>query len=176
MRYDIEIKGLEELKKSLDPKIYDKASRRTVRRMGQRFRATASKEVRKEYNIPAKEIKKRVTKGQFKSKGGEYVYSFYIQGRPINVVKFGARQLKKGGVSIKGIKRGSGRIKFRHAFLTTDKNGNPRVFERRGKKRLPIDGIFTLSVPQMFNEKVLKAASKEVMGNFEKELLHNIEF
>jgi len=172
MRYDIDIKGIDELRKALDPKLFDKAKRRTVRRMGQRFRANVSKEIRKDYNVNAKVIKKAISKGEFK----DDTYRFYIKGRTINLIKFNARVLKKGGVSIKAIKKGGKRTKLRHAFIAKDKGGNLRIFERKGKERLPLRSVATLSVPQMFNKEVMARASRVVTDNFDKEFMHNYEW
>jgi len=175
MRVDIKIEGIEliqdmTLLRYTDRDIYDKALGRTVRRMGTLFRATTSKEVRREYTTPAKILKSAI-KTQFKfTKTYGYQYRFYVRGRTMNLIHFGARALKRGGVSVGAIKRGSGRIKLRHAFIAR----GGRVFSREGESRFkPIN---TLSVPQMFNDRVIKMGISAVDNKWEKELLHNIEY
>ena len=175
MRIDISVKGIEELERSLKPSVYQKASRRTVRRMGQRFKTAASKEVRKQYTVPAKRLKSAI---QTKYDSAKNQYRFYVSGKSINLIHFGARSLKRGGVSVRAIKKGGGRIKLRHAFIAPDSGGHLRVFSRKGKgaPRLPIKAHATLSVPQMFNKDVIAVGMEAVKDNYDKEFIHNLEF
>lgn len=176
MRYDVSITGLENIRKYTDPSVYRKASRRTVSRLGSKFKTHASKEVRKEYNITAKRLKSAI-RTQFKfTQSNGYQYRFYVSGKTINMIHFGARTLKRGGVSVKSVKRGGGRIKLRHAFIANDRGGRARVFERVGVARLPLRSVTTLSVPQMFNDRIVRGGLELVKRTFASEMEHNIQF
>lgn len=70
-------------------------------------------------------------------------------GKGVNLVEFGARQLKRGGVSVK-IKRTGAREKFGHMFIATAK-GNRLVFERSEKiymGRAPVPGRAYAKLPR----------------------------
>jgi len=41
---------------------------------------------------------------------------------------------------------------------------------------MPVTRLFSLSVPQMFNEQILKKGMKEANETFEKEFKHNLDY
>ena len=176
MRVTVKIEGIDEALVAIDPKAYKKALGKTVRRMGQRFRSTATKEVRKTYNIKSKDLKSNMRTVTKTTKEGTE-WRFYVRSPQINVVKFGARQTKKG-VSVK-IRKDRGRKVIKGAFIA---NGHfadqeyQRVFIRSTKSRLPIEAKFSLSVTQMFNKDVLDKAKKEVDENYANEFKHHLEY
>jgi len=169
MELKVELKGLKEISGMLDKKILGKVTGRTLKRTATKFKTVTIKEVRKTYNIRAKDLKEYIKL----KKTGDMEYRFNIQGKTLGLEKFKARQTKRG-VSVM-VKRGQ-RFKLSHAFLAKDSNGNIRVFERETKKRMPITRLFSLSVPQMFNEKILKKGMKEANETFEKEFKHNLDY
>ena len=173
MRVDVNIDGLLELQKALNPASFRKALNRTVRRIGTRFRKTAVKGVRETYNVKAKKLKQYIkTRTHYGKEGAEW--RFYVSGKPLSLIHFGARQTKKG-VSVK-VRKDRGRRVIKGAFVAPDKGDHPRVFMREGKKRLPIESKHTLSVPQMFNKEILDKAKREVEVNYEKEFKHNLDY
>ncbi|WP_456390631.1 phage tail protein [Hydrogenimonas sp.] len=173
MRIDVKIDGIDEALAALNPKEYKKALSKTVRRMGQRLKTTATKEVRKTYSIKANKLKDKI-KTRTMTDGNDVAWRFKISGNQSSLINFGARKTKKG-VSVK-VRKDRGRRVIRGAFIATGKNGNVHVFQRIGKDRLPIESKKTLSIPQMFNKEILDKAKREVEANYEKEFKHNFDF
>ena len=167
--FNIKLNGMDGIKKMLDDEIYAKALGRSLNRTKTKFKSATTKKVRETYNIKAKELKKYI---KFK-KTGDLEWRFVVKSSPLGLEKFKPRQTKSG-VSVM-VKKGN-RIKLAHAFLAKDRNGNIRVFERETKKRMPISRLFSLSVPQMFNEKILEKGFKEAEETFEKEFKHNLDY
>jgi hypothetical protein len=72
-----------------------------------------------------------------------------IRGARIPLVRFGARQLKRAGVSYR-IEKGGKRKKAKSAFIEIMRGGHEGVFKRRGPASLPIDELYGPSVPAVF--------------------------
>jgi len=169
MELKIDLQGLKNIEKMVSEEPYRKALGRTLNRTKTKFKSVTTKEVRKTYNIRAKDLKQYI---QLK-KTGNLEWKFMVKGKQLGLEKFKPRQ-NKSSVSVM-VKKGQ-RFKLSYAFLAKDKNGNIRVFERETKKRMPIDRLFSLSVPQMFNEKILGKGFKEAEQTFEKEFKHNLDY
>jgi len=169
MQIKLELKGIEKFKELTDNKLFGKVLGRTLKRTTTKFKTTTVKEVRQTYNIKAKDLKQYIKL----KKEGDLEFRFIVQGKTLGLEKFKPRQTKSG-VTIT-VKKGQ-RFKLAHVFLAKDKNGNIRVFERETKKRMPITRLFSLSVPQMFNEKILEKGIKEAEQTFEKEFKHNLDY
>ncbi len=174
MKFNVRLENIEGLERLLDEKIYRKALRRTIKRMGAKFKNRAIKEVRKTYNVKAKTLRRHIKERMSGSDGGSVEWRFTVTGRPVNLIHFGARQMRKG-VSVK-VKKGSGRKVIKSAFIARDSGGHKRVFMRKGKERLPIEAKSTLSYPQMFNKDIIDKATKEVEENYGKEFEHNLDY
>ena len=168
MNIEVKIEGLERFEALANSTVWYKAQKRTTTESGRKFRTTTVKEVRKIYNIKAKDLKARIRTRVEKGKEG-YAWRMQVKGRPIGLEKFGARQTKKG-VSVL-VRKDSGRKTLSKAFIAKGK-----VFERVGKKRLPIVNLKTLSVAQMFNKETLKVAFEEVSREYPKRFKHNLFF
>ncbi|MCF6207606.1 MAG: hypothetical protein L3J47_12075, partial [Sulfurovum sp.] len=95
MRIDVKIDGIDEALAALNPKECKKALSKTVRRMGQRFKTTATKEVRKTYNIKAKKLKDKI-KTRIMTDGNGVAWRFKVSGNQSSLINFGARKTKKG--------------------------------------------------------------------------------
>ncbi len=173
MRINVEFEGIDKALAALNPQEYKKALSKTVRRMGQRFRTTATKEVRNTYYIKAKKLKEKI-KTRTVRDGNGTVWKFEVRDNQSSLINFGARQIKKG-VSVK-VRKDRGRKVIKGAFIVKGAGGNLQVFKRAGKERMPIDAKKTLSVPQMFNDDVLNKATKEVEERYASEFKHNLDF
>ncbi len=173
MRISVKIDGIEFFRKIVDEKTFERASRRTIRRMGQRFRKRAVSEAMETYNVRSKKLKKHIRAKTHETKQGTE-YRFNASGKRLSLVNFGARQTRKG-VSVK-VRKDRGRKLIKGAFLARGVMGNLQLFERVGAERLPIVSKKTISVPQMFNKEILEKAKKEVEANFDKEFKHNLYF
>ncbi|ADV47041.1 phage tail protein [Nitratifractor salsuginis] len=171
MNISIELEGIEKIKRSFDPKVFRKALRSTMSESGKKFKTSAVKDVREIYNVSAKALKSRIRAKLVTPER----YEFAVQGRTINLIHFGASRLKRGGISVL-VRKDRGRKKIRNAFITRDSHGSLRVFMRKGEARLPIEAKNSLSIPQMFNEKIVEKNIREIEEFFPKRLMHNIDY
>ena len=167
---EVELTGLNELLRVLNPKIYRKALNRTVNDIGGKMRTQTTKGVRKTYNVKAKELKQfmRIRKSRY----SDMKYIMDVRSSPLNAFRFGAKVLKKrGNVSVR-IKKPNGRKTLQRAFLA--KNGKAILQREKGSQN--VKGVITLSIPQMFNDKILKEANDMATKEFGSKLKDNFEF
>ena len=173
MRIDIDIqtKGIDDLIRKLNPNITKKAINRTINDLGNKISTLLVKEVRQTYNIKAKDLKQFIKVK--KSNYGNLEYYMDVRSRPLNITRFGARKLKaKGQISVK-VKNETGRVNLVPAFFS-NKKGNA-VLTRKGKTQ-EVKGISTLSIPQMFNEKILDKAKDMVGNEYDRIFKKNFDF
>lgn len=117
-----------------------------------------------EFAITASKVREklRVRKATFRA--GRYGVEAVLESRTpggrrrsINIINFAARETRKGLTA--KIKRKGGRVLVsKRGFIG---NKGRTAFIREGKKRLPIKGLQTIDVPQMFNTKRLNASVVE---------------
>ncbi|HFU76408.1 MAG TPA: hypothetical protein ENK66_09205 [Arcobacter sp.] len=167
---EIEITGLDEVLKVLHPRVYQKALNRTVNDIGGKMKTQTTKEVRKTYNVKAKDIKSFM---QIKrSRYSDMKYQMQIRSSPLNAIRFGAKVLKqRGKVSVR-IKKDSGRKVLNRTFLS--KSGKAVLQREKGTQK--IKAVSTVSIPQMFNDKILKKADEMARKEFGKKLQDNFDF
>jgi len=109
----IEVRGLKEAAASVDPAIFEKASRRTVNEVAKKARTAISDEIRTKYTVKAGELKGRMALTLASQKNG--LVRIRIAGKKIPLTGFtGTRQTQRG-VSVEVI-RGQRRV-ISHAFL-----------------------------------------------------------
>lgn len=152
-------------------------------------KTAASREIRKEYKIRAKDLNPalRVRKAKRGRNTWEIEGALVATGRPLGLIKFGAKQRAKG-VSVNVMGR---RKIVAKAFIATMKSGHVGVFGRggynKGKfgfrykrlkqhgKDLPIAEMQTISVPTAFsNDVVLKHLEAKMATHFPKRLAHEL--
>lgn len=150
-----------------------KALARAMRRTGERSRTIMTREVRKEYNVKATDIKntiriKRNTSGRvigiiLESKGNRLPFAYF------------APKQNAIGTSIK-IKRA--RKMIPSSFIAKLRY-DMAVAKREGKKRLPIQELYTISIPEMLGAKnvtdaALKAIDEELGQRIVSELNYQV--
>ena len=173
MRIDIDIqtKGIDDLIRKLNPNITKKAINRTINDLGNKISTLLVKEVRQTYNIKAKDLKQFIKVK--KSNYGNLEYYMDVRSRPLNITRFGARKLKaKGQISVK-VKNETGRANLVPAFFS-NKKGNAVL--TRKKNTQEIKSVTTLSIPQMFNEKILDKAKDMVGNEYDRIFKKNFDF
>jgi hypothetical protein len=123
--------------------IIPKAAARALNRTGQQVQSAATKRVAKDMGIKQKDAKPAIKR----SKATVLVKFVEItaRGRPLNLMRFGARQTKKG-VSAKPW--GKRRI-FKGAWIGND---GRTVFKRVGKSRQPIRGVYGPGIAKSFED------------------------
>ena len=193
MNYNLETdirkaqKGLDDLGRKVFPAALAAAINKT-----ERFaRIAASKEIRKEYNIKAADVKKTIS---FKRASKNRLRAeFASKGTRISLAKFGARQTKKG-VTVK-VKKTGGRKLIKAAFLSTMPSGHKGVFHRMkdwkkkeisGKKSRTGSKVYhglrivertTVSVSQMLKSaKVRSVIRRTIRDRFPEQLANQIKF
>ena len=159
----------------------NKAAARALNRAATTVRAEASREIRKEYNIKASEIRKEMSIQR--ATPSRLVSAVKAKGRRLTLLRFNARQ-NRTGVAVT-IKKGR-RQTIKSAFIARGKGGNPVVFARGqyvngrfvpGKPRYPITALNTVSIPVMFSQKVIVRALERVAGEaFRKNYLSELRF
>ena len=139
------------------------ATARAINRTLEQARTAMSREIRAEFNIPARKVNDalRVNRasfrdGLFRIEGS--LESPTKRGRSLNLINFDARQTSKG-VTVK-VKKGGPRKLIPGAFIAND---GRTVFRRVGKSRLPIKALQTIDVAQMFNTRRINAKVVQVM-------------
>ena len=168
MQIKVEIEGLDKFKEFLYSDVWYRAQKRTTTEMGRKFRTRVVKDVRKVYNIKAKDLKKSM-RTKVEKKGDAFVWKLNVKSRLLSLTHFGAKQTKKG-VSVL-IRKDEGRKTLAKTFIAKG-----QVFQRKGKERLPLIVKKTLSVPQMFNKETMKEAFEEVGREYPKRFEHNLDY
>jgi len=180
---EIKLDGIDEVLQQLNPRTYQKALNKTVNDMGLKMRTKLVKDVRKKYNISAAKLKQHMNIKR--SRYDNMRYEMHISSKRRNVMNFAAKKLKKANglttksgkadkrkdrISLK-IKNAGGRQTLKHSFLA--KNG--AVLHRVGKTQ-EIKAVTTISIPQMFNDKMLKEAKEMAQKETGTKLKDNFAF
>jgi hypothetical protein len=134
-------------------------------------RAQVAKEVSKAIKLPQAQVKKRV----FAKKSRRYTLSSYVvmYPKPLNLIRFGARQTKHGVrsrvMSVPKVMNSKGKM-VANSFIARTPQGKELVFKRRGAARLPIDPV-TYAVKKQFEAAKSKVEAGGKIGErFEHEL------
>ena len=179
MEFSVDIKGLDVVKRMLDPKLVKKAEPGAINKTGKMARTEQSKEIRKTYNITAKRLNEELEKvsGSNRatvSKPRAIIRAKKLTKRNPGLQHYGAKQLKKKGVSYR-IRKDKGRQTLPHAFMATMSRGGKGVFVRTGKKRLPIVRKTGPSVVQMMERIGIAPIKRSVNNNFARLFEHEYE-
>jgi hypothetical protein len=153
--------------KALAEDLQDKATVRALNKTADQAKVQASRQIRDTgYNLKAGDIKAAMR--VMRASPDNLVASVVTSGRPIPLIKYGARQVK-AGVSVNVLK---GRKVIQHAFIATMPNGHTGVYVREagGKHvkvrsswhQLPIRELFGPSIP----EAIVNSAVQEALRAF----------
>jgi Prophage minor tail protein Z (GPZ) len=157
---------------ALDSREMRTAVMRSLNRTADGVKTDASREIRKSYNVTNKALSPAFS--IWRATTVDLVAKVSASGRPLQLIGFAARQVK-AGVSV-SVKRGSRKV-VKSAFIARMQSGHLGVFRRAGRKRLPIDELYTVSVPGMFGAHVVQDALKKLAGErFDKAMGQNINF
>ena len=168
MQIRVGVEGLDKFKAFANSVVWYRAQKRTTTEMGRKFRTRVVKDIRKTYNIKAKDLKKSM-RTKLVKKGDVFEWRLNVKSRMLSLTHFGARQNKKG-VSVL-IKKDEGRKTLARTFIAKG-----QVFQRESKDRLPLVVKKTISIPQMFNKETMKEAFEEVSREYPKRFEHNLDY
>ena len=165
---------------------FNKALARALNRTIERARTTAYREIRKEYNIPAKNLRNDMS--IVRANPTMLSAKLNALGKPLPIAVYQARQTKKG-VTANIAKR---RVLIKGAFFATMPNGHRGVFARGhyvGKKfdfrkerikdfpanDLEINELFSKSVPSaIMNGTVLASIKTNIQRELQPRLRHEL--
>lgn len=177
------IRGLDELKRAVDPKAFRKAVPLALNRAASSGKTAASSAIRDVYNIKKRELDSYMTFTTKALVARPYVV-FRIRSRPLGLIHFGAeisegefktrrgktikRQLVSGQILTKKGKRPypemfAGRARISRSW---------QIFKRVGVRRLPIFKPAVISPTSMFNKYGREAMEKKFDEVFFKRFEH----
>lgn len=155
----------------LEREVFPKAAVRSLNRTARKVRTIARRSTAKRMGLAQKAIKSRMDID--KARPNRLTVLVTGRGKPFNLIRFGARQIKRG-VSAKPW--GKRRV-FRGAFIATMPNGKRIVVARRGEARLPLKALFGPGLARtMADEEVVRAMETTGSETLEKEMRNNLRF
>ncbi len=110
----------------------------------------ASRSVRNEIKLKTKDINNRLMVVRANSSKGALTQMqaiMRVSGKPVPLISYGAKQTKQGVV----VHVKNNRTVLKHAFIARMRSGHQGVFIRKGKKRLPIQELYSTRVSDVFN-------------------------
>lgn len=138
----------------------DVAIVRALNRTVENVRAEAVRKIRDTYVLNASTVRDQmyITRAWT----GRLEASITASGKPIPLISFNAtwRQKWPGGARF-SVRRGA-RKSLPDTFIATMRSGHVGVFERTGRKRLPIEEKFSIGVPGMFGAKQVQDTLEQV--------------
>lgn len=143
---EVATQNLDEVIRQLDPRQVEKAHVRATNRAVQKGRTEWSREIRRDYAIKASDINKRSRLFRLRRFGQEAGIELASPLLPLS--DFNPNKTRKG-ITVK-IRKKEKRKLVKGGFFIP--NAGKNVFKRRGLNRLPIEKLFTLSVPQMADD------------------------
>lgn len=191
MQIKVDLKGIEELKRTLDPKKFQRAIIRALDRTAKQGRVEAQRAIRSEYNIKLKDLSGHIKTDIHPSKMQAVISA---KGSVLPLKLFNPRQVieardrksgglysklrkaKPGSKGVAGVtvmvKQGHRKL-VRGGFMAKMPSGHIGVFKREGKARLPIRELFSVSMPKAF-EKTIEAVKKRILEQWKKNIIHEL--
>ena len=151
-----------------------KASLHALKRAGERAKTEAGRFVAEEYVITKGGFMKNVTvTTDIKGGGGGSVgLNINFRGTVIPLTEFNVKVSRGGGVTAQVKRGGGGTISSAFAARVY---GPMRIWERVGKKRLPVEQKFGPSTAQMMgNETIVNAMTEVIKETFDERLEHEV--
>lgn len=170
--------NLKKVNKSLRKmdKAVNQAFLSSINRASQRAKTETGRKVRERYIVKQKEVTETITVK--KAKGNLLTAVLTSKGRTLPLIKFGVtpkKRLKRPPKAVKAsVFRSGGKKPIPGAFIASD-GGRIGVFEREGKKRLPIRELRGPAVPQMAYSEEVREHVQQVYGEeMQKRLPHEL--
>jgi hypothetical protein len=153
----------------------EKALSRSLNKAVKGIRTDAVRSAREEYVAKAKDIRSTIRLKT--SRSNNLTASAVSRGQRIDLYKFKIRKQnakQKRPVMVQVKNDGTMKPLFR-AFVATMKGGHTGIFERVGKKQLPIIALTGPAAPTMIGSEAVRTSIEEnALRRFEKELDHQI--
>lgn len=157
-------------------KLLQQATRSAINRATQRSKTETGRKVREKYVIKQADAVKTIT---IKQAGGASMKAeLTSKGRAIPLINFNVTPKTRGKRPPKSIKAGvfrGSRRPVRKAFVAKMSSGHRGVFEREGRRRLPIGELYGPSVPSMIgSDEVMTHVQTVYADEMEKRLPHEL--
>lgn len=150
------------------PRVVEKAAVRSLNRTNDSVATIARKLIAKDMGIPAKAV--RVGMFKLKAIRHKLTASTIARGRPINLIRFKARQTKKG---VSASAWGKRKV-YKGTFIA---NKGRTVFKRKGKARAPIRGVWGPSIPKtMLEDYIVKAMQETANTQWQKNFARDLNY
>lgn len=150
------------------PKVVDRASVRSLNRTNDQVGTIARRLIAKEMGLPVKAVRA----GMFKIRASrkKLSASTVAKGRPLNLIRFNARQTKRG---VSANAWGKRKI-YKGLFIA---NQGRTVFKRTSKQRLPIRSRWGPSIPKtMLENAIVKAMAQTAATQWQKNFARDLQF
>ena len=159
--------------KRLSDKLAKRAIYRSLNKAINGARVGASRAVRAELTLKAKDVKRDLTVRRARPKGLEA--ALIVKITPTGLIKFRARDTTRG-VTVQ-VKRRATRKRLPHAFIATMKSGHRGVWTReKGAGRTPIGELFSTAPGQFLaEESVLEPIGAEATKRLNRELSAQVD-
>ena len=165
-RVERELKGVQK-------RIVPAAASAALNRTAQQARTQSARDLKgsvgKSLGLSVAGFKKTIK--HIRARVRKLVTSLDVSGRPLPLIRFGARKTKKG---VSAAPWGKRRI-HKGAFIAKMPSGHRGVFKRTSKERLPIKELWGPSIPKAFLHQDIQQSLKRVIntkwpGNFAHEI------
>ena len=158
--------------------IEDKATMRAINRAVDAVATEANREIRKVYNIKARDVRAAISKHKAKKTQAVLTGEVVFKGRRMNLADFGGRwSRKQAGASVQVLVDGPRKI-IPGTFIGTNSHSGFRgIFRRVGKARYPIVNLRSISIPQTVRNKRVDAAIRRVASDtFRKNFAQQLQY
>lgn len=194
---NIQLKDFDRALRHMDPATVRKAGLMSMRETTRAGRVAASKSIRTVFNLKAKDVNKELRALKVMATG-DLVGIIEAKGRPINLVKFGAkwergrrvttgtksytkkRATKSGGVSVR-IHKGKKTV-LKHAFIARGRRGSADgagglfVFQRATTNQYPLVNKASITIASMLMQpRTLTDTGKAVEARWSSRFPHHLE-
>ena len=159
------------------PKGAERAFSNSINRGLSRVKTTAMKRAKEVYAVQSSALTAATTTRISKASTGNIAGYVSFSGFKLPLYKFNVTPKKPGtGKQVTASVMKNGGTTFEDAFVAEMKNGHMGVFERSGRKRLPVEEIMGLSAAQMVgNAAVIEELEKEAQKVVDERLSHEID-
>ena len=157
-----------------------KAVKRTVSDVNSRAATQVKKAVMEVYGVKSSYMTEAGKEARSRATVQEGKILFPYQGRPLSPVAFQmrptSREQSQGKLITAAIMKGERKVLGSNVFLGDNGKGTDIPFQRAGEKRLPINSVKTLSIPQMItNEDVAPNIQERLNTLIAERLEHNLK-
>lgn len=153
-----------------------KAIYRAINRAVDKMATETSREVRKVYNLKDRAVKAAMKKRY--ANAATLLGTLRLEGARVPLIEFDARWSRRmPGASVR-IKVAGGRKTFAGSFIARDpRSGQPTVYVRKGKERVPLKNLRSISIPQAVSTQAVRDAVQVLAAqSFETDLRQQLTF